>query len=260
MLLRAPQLCHLIFGHLFFAASSDAQWIYPPPIPSGTTLSDFASGALTSNLTYAVHDTILGSFEPSNVDLYILYRCTHSPTTTPIYPSNLTISSAEGTLAADGTWEYPWTYLSWAYSNAFSPGQDLLFFASFQAPNATVGSLCWFELSTGTDETNPEPPFNRSISLNGGDFAHHFTTTPFNVVPARATNTTWTINGNASESGQGSPSFTLSFGSQPTATGGGAQPSATHSGAGAAYTWYQISLYDIKFLWAAFLPTFILIW
>jgi hypothetical protein len=260
VLFRMLQLCHLIFGILLFSAASDAKWIYPPPLPSGTTLSDFASGSLTSDLTYAVHDTILGSFEPSDVDLYIIYRCTHTPTNTPIYPSNLTISSAEGTLAADGTWEYPWTYLSWAYSNAFSPGQDLLVFAAFPTPNTTVGPLCWFELSTGTDKTNSEPPFNRSISLNGGDSAHHFTTKPFNIVPARAVNTTWTISGNASESGQGSPGFTLSIGSQPTATGGSAQPSATHSGACSAYLWCQNSFYGITLLWTIFVSTIILSW
>ena len=244
------QRYRLIIGLFFFSVASNAQWIYPPPLPPGTTLSDFASGAQVSNLTYAVHDTILGSFQPATVDLYIIYRCTHTPTTTPIYPSNLTITSAEGTLTADGTWQYPWTYLSWANSNAFSPGQDLLFFSAFPEPNATVGPLCWFELSTGTDETNQQPPFNRSITLDGGDAAHHFTTKPFNVVSARAVNTTWTINGNASGSVPSGSSVAFSIGTQPTASGGAA--SATPSSAGAAHIYSQSSLY--------FLPWAIFIW
>lgn len=246
MLFKKLQRCRLIFGLLFLLVASSAQWIYPPPLPPGTTLSDFASGDLISDLSYGIHDTILGSFQPSTVDLYIIYRCTHTPTPRPIYPSNLTFSSAEGTLATDGTWQYPWTYVPWAYTNAFSPGQNLLFFSGFPAPNATLGPLCWFELSTGTDETNPQPPFNRSITLDGGDAVHHFTTKPFNVVPGTAANTTWTINGNTSESGPSACSFVLSTGTQPTAStkgGESARASTASSGSGAAYLLPKLSIW-----------------
>lgn len=203
-----------------------AQWIYPPAIPSGKTISDYASGVAISNITYAAGDSILGSFEPAQVDLYVLYRCTHTPVTSPIYPSNLSISSSDPVVAADGTWEWPWTYLSWAYTNAYTPGQDVLYFSGLPDPKIS-GSLCWFELSTGTDATNQQPPFNRSISLNGSDTAHHYVTMPFNVEHEAAVNTTWTTGGqNASQLYPSGLGFTLSGGTIPTATATTSSPSA----------------------------------
>ncbi|RFU28022.1 hypothetical protein B7463_g8316, partial [Scytalidium lignicola] len=204
-----------------------AQWIYPPPLPSGKTLSHYATGAVTSNITYSTGDSILGSFEPAKVDLYILYRCTHVPVTTPIYPSNLSISSSDPTVASDGTWEWPWTYLSWAYTNAYTPGQDVLYFTGIPNPN-TTGSLCWFELSTGTDATSQQSPFNRSITLNGSDTAHHFVTMPFNIRTAATVNTTWTTGGqNASQLYPGRLSFTISGGILPTSTASADKASST---------------------------------
>ncbi|KAH8817391.1 hypothetical protein F5884DRAFT_249185 [Xylogone sp. PMI_703] len=213
-----------------------AQWIYPPPLPSGKTLSDYASGADSSNITYSAGDSIFGSFEPAEVELYILYRCAQPPVKTPIYPSNLSISSSDPVVGSDGTWEWPWTYVSSAFTNAYTPGQDILFFSGIPNPK-TSGSLCWFELSTGTDVTNQQPPFNRSITLNGSDATHHFVTMPFNVGPAAAVNTTWTTGGqNASDVYPNGVNITLSGGTLPTSTASGSQPSGTPNAASNSHT------------------------
>jgi hypothetical protein len=188
----------LLQGLISLIAVTDlvhAQWAYPPPLPEDATVSDYVSGSKTpnKNTTYAVNDVLFGGFQKVSVPVYLIYRCAHSPSNTVIRPSNSSFSSRVGAVAADGTWEWFSQYIEWAYTNAYAPGQDTLYFFTIPPVNETTGNMCWLELSAGS-ETNQVPPlFVRNITLDGSETQYHWYTEPWIVLPKREDSIIWPV-------------------------------------------------------------------
>ncbi len=54
-----------------------AAWVYPPPLPSEHSLAKYTTGRVATPLSYAANDSVFGGFDPSDVDLYQIQRCTN---------------------------------------------------------------------------------------------------------------------------------------------------------------------------------------
>ncbi|KAK8045468.1 hypothetical protein PG993_005492 [Apiospora rasikravindrae] len=191
------------------AAVVQAQFTYPPPLER--PLTDYTSGLVQSPLNFSEGDSVYGGwFTPGKLKSYMLYRCTHTPSSTPIRPSNSTFVDREGRVSksGDGTWEQmphiEGGYTS-SFTTGFNPGRNPIWFSGdLFAPNATTGNLCWFELYPGTEGwDNPPEAFDMTEGgkLNGGyvrtvvvDGASewYFATVPFEVHPRRPSGLTVT--------------------------------------------------------------------
>jgi len=202
MRLPRPSTAHIALA-LSLASCATAQFVYPPPLER--PLSDYISGAASSALNFSEGDNMLGGWStPGRLKSFMLYRCTHTPSSTPIYPSNSSFTSDQGSVARDGTWEQMPLYVGAEsnFGNGFNPGNNPIWFhGGFFAPNATTGTLCWFELYPGTDTYSYENGAQRVATVNGaGDW--YFATVPFTVHPKRPSGLTVTWKEDGTERGK----------------------------------------------------------
>ncbi|KAK7992353.1 hypothetical protein PG988_001147 [Apiospora saccharicola] len=192
---------------LMLPAAVHAQFKYPPPLDR--PLTDYTSGLAQSPLNFSEGDNMFGGwYTPGRLKSYMLYRCTHTPSSTPIRPSNSTFWDRQGRLSksGDGTWEQmPLLEMNSGFETGFDSGKNPIWFhGDFFAPNATTGNLCWFELLPGTEgrEKLPEASdmteggiinggYVRTATVHGGS-DWYFATVPFEVHPRRASGLTVT--------------------------------------------------------------------
>jgi hypothetical protein len=233
-----PSLAFLLFSLLPIAAP---QFIYPPNVPQGKTLSDYTSGSLSPIIYYLIHDAIIGSYRTPK-EAFSITRCAKAGRTDPIYPSNSTFDSKEGHLAPDGTWEVMDSYSNGMFRNIYNPGNNLWVIPDFEpyVGNATTGHICWWELYSVTEKqvdygSNGVYPngtiypqdLRRVVTLVGSDTGNYFASTPF-VVNATMRegnrNYTWT---SAGGSDNVASTATMSVGNRPT---GNAAVRAMHTG------------------------------
>lgn len=196
---------------LVLPAAVHAQFKYPPPLDR--PLTDYTSGLARSPLNFSDGDNMFGGwYTPGRLKSYLLYRCTHTPSSKPIRPSNSTFWDCQGHVskAGDGTWEQmPLLEEGTSgFETGFNPGKNPLWFhGDFFAPNATTGQLCWFELYPGTEgyENPPEAAdmteggvinrgYVRTATVDGGS-DWYFATVPFEVHPRRPSGLTVTWRG-----------------------------------------------------------------
>ncbi|KAF2724345.1 hypothetical protein K431DRAFT_301063 [Polychaeton citri CBS 116435] len=175
------------------------QWTYPPPLER--PLTDYTSGLAVSALNFSAGDDLYGGWTtPVGLASFLLYRCTHTPSSAPIYPSNSSFNSTEGHVAADGTWEQMPLYQNGMFGNGFNSGSNPFFSPSFFEGNSTTGDLCWFELYPGRDRYGPYDPTTgdaQRVATVNGDGTFYFATVPFVVKPRRPTGqvVTWKDDG-----------------------------------------------------------------
>jgi len=178
----------------------EGQFIYPFPLENHT-LVDYTSGNVQSALNFSAGDDMLGAWStPVGLASFFLLRCTHTPSSTPIYPSNSTFNSTIGSVSADGTWEQMPFFTNGMFANGFNSGSNIFFSADFFQGNSTTGQMCWFELYPGHDSQNTDSSSGiygqRTATVNGGG-AWYFASEPFVVKPMRPTGqvVTWRDDG-----------------------------------------------------------------
>ncbi|OAX83026.1 hypothetical protein ACJ72_02627 [Emergomyces africanus] len=169
---------------------TSAQWRYPPNIPAGKTLSDYTSGAEPIISDYYEYDIVVGGFRTPKPS-YTLSRCAKKGRTEPIYPSNSTFNSSDGHLAADDTWQSMDSYSNGAWENVYRAGKHpWITPVWYLVGNETMGTICWWELYSVSEETLPcyptqqrdcEMAYARTVTVLGNDTENYFATVPFTV-------------------------------------------------------------------------------
>jgi hypothetical protein len=191
--MRLPSVSDACASLAMLALSSPAaaQFIYPPPLKR--PLSDYTSGKVQSALNFSDGDNMLGAWStPGNLMSFLLYRCVHTPTSEPTFPSNSSFTSRDGQVADDGTWEQMPLYEGFdnGFGNGFNPGKTPIWFhGPFEAPTKESGNLCWFELYPGRDTISYENGPERIAEVNGGG-EWYFASVPFTVKPKRPSGVT----------------------------------------------------------------------
>ncbi|KAH8590840.1 hypothetical protein B0O99DRAFT_691150 [Bisporella sp. PMI_857] len=195
-----------------------AQFKYPYPVEP-YTLIDYTSGKVESALNFSAGDNIWGGWTtPVGWMSFFLLRCTHIPSSTPIYPSNSTFNSSVGQVSSDGTWEQMMFFSSGAFGSGVQSGSSPFLGYDFFVGNETTGQMCWFELYPGHD--------GQGESSVSGDGAFYFASMPFVVKNMRPSGQVVTWRDNGTPRGKPVKKF-----------GGGAQsPNTTDSASSAAET------------------------
>ena len=171
-----------------------AQWIYPPALPDGASLTDYTTGALSPIDDFHKDDTIVASYRTPQ-GAFGLARCAKPGHKTPIRPSNGTFASSEGRETPDGIWEFMPIYMNTALGNRISGGKNIWFvFLEDYVPENTDGhSICWLELYEGREEqigpldcdstgtVCDVGELTQVITVDGEDTRNYFATTPFVV-------------------------------------------------------------------------------
>lgn len=207
-----------------------AQWIYPPPLPDGATLTDFTTGALSPITDFVIHDSMIASYSTPDGG-YGLARCAKPGRTEPIYPSNGTFTSEKGRLADDGTWEFMSIYIN-ANGNRIGRGNNIWYEMSFEdyVESETMGrKICWLELYEGREERDVKTDcasagctqeFTQVITVDGSDKANYFASTPFVVQTTMREgrqNQSWSSGDHSSSDA----TITIHIGSEPTGNAAG---------------------------------------
>ncbi|KAH8889131.1 hypothetical protein GQ53DRAFT_227650 [Thozetella sp. PMI_491] len=204
--MRLPQASSICALVLSLSPCISAQFKYPPPLER--PLTDYTSGAVSSSLNFSDGDNMFGAFKtPGSFKSFMLYRCTHTPSSKTIYPSNSSFTSREGALAADGTWEQMPLYedASDAFGSGANPGNNPIWFhGDFFAPNETTGNLCWFELYPGFEYVDFNRTLGEQVRTTTVDGASdwYFASVPFVVNPRRPSGLTVTWKSDGTERGK----------------------------------------------------------
>jgi hypothetical protein len=207
-----------------WASISQAQWIFPPPLPADTSLSDYTSGKAEPIHTFHIHDSLIGKFSTPRSAMSIT-RCAKQGRTEPILPSNESFISTQGHLAEDGTWQVMDGWIDWYTANHYSKGQNMYVTPNFKdsVGNETTGHICWWELYS-VSELQVQTPFDEEgvsrnvpeVTLLGDKTDNYFASTPFVVnttMRAGGRNVTWR-NGDSTDNK--ATSTTLVFSNRPT--------------------------------------------
>ena len=192
----------LLISSWLFAIN--AQFGYPPPLDR--PLTDYTSGKATSGLNFSEGDNMFGGWTtPGRLMSFMLYRCTHTPSSKPIRPSNSSFASREGRVAADGTWEQMPLHEGFdnAFGSGFNSGKNPIWFhGDFFAPNKTTGDLCWFELYPGSETVTYDVDGQQRVATVDGTGPWYFATVPFTVNPRRPSGLTVTWKNDGTERGK----------------------------------------------------------
>ncbi|KMW66741.1 hypothetical protein BDDG_11700 [Blastomyces dermatitidis ATCC 18188] len=223
---------------------TSAQWLYPPNIPEGKSLSDYTSGADPIISDYYEYDIIVGGFRTPKPS-FTISRCAKKGRTEPIYPSTVTFNSSDGHLAADGTWQYMDSHSNGPWSNEYPAGKHPWITPVWHlVGNETTGTICWWELYSVSEEKihchptqgrDCESPYTRAVTVLGNDTENYFATVPFTVhagLREGGRNYTW-------NSGDHTASrTTLVFSNMPTGNAAvGLRAAFSYTGAGVEGAW-----------------------
>lgn len=214
-------------------ASVDAQFIYPFPLEPHT-LVDYTSGKLQSALNFSTGDNMIGSWTtPVGLASFFLLRCTHIPSSTPIFPSNSTFNSTVGHVSTDGTWEQMPFYTNNTFFNGLNSGGNIFFSDDFFQGNETTGQMCWFELYPGHESQNTDPSsgvYGQPVVTVNGAGAWYFASEPFVVKAMRPTGQVVTWRSDGTE--RGKP--TTKIGGNSTNNGSSSETESTSSSSATA--------------------------
>ena len=228
---RIATMTLLFLGFCLFPLVS-AQWIDPPALPKGASLTDYTSGALSPIEDYHMDDAMIAHYSTPQGG-YGMARCAKPGHTKPILPSNGTFASREGRTTPDGIWEFMPIYMNTGLGNRISRGSNIwLVFWEDYVPAKTNGhSICWLELYEGWEEqigpldcdsTGTVCPggdgLTQVITVDGEDTRNYFATTPFVVQTGKRED-------GADYNWDGS--ITIQVGSEPT---GNAAPGTIYTG------------------------------
>ncbi|KAK8069979.1 hypothetical protein PG994_006595 [Apiospora phragmitis] len=141
--MRLAMLPHALLALVLPVALVQAQFTYPPPLDR--PLTDYTSGLAQSPLNFSAGDNMFGGWTtPGRLKSFLLYRCTHTPSSTPIRPSNRTFIDTQGRVSkapGDGTWEQmPLFDGGSGFEPGFNPGRNPIWFhGDFFAPQRDDG-------------------------------------------------------------------------------------------------------------------------
>jgi len=222
-----PTICFLL-------SITIAQFIYPKPLNG--SLADYTSGSVVSALNFSAGDDLLGSWStPVGLSSFLLLRCTHTPSSTPIYPTNSSFNSTIGYVSPlDATWLQMPLFSNGDLGNGFNSGSNIFYAPDFFQGNDTTGQMCWFELYPGHNtQSSSDPAVDGEDSLTNtatvnGNGKWYFASEPFVVKQARPSGqeVTWMDDGTE----RGKPTRKLTGGSNTTDSGGNVTGSGSAGG------------------------------